>query len=470
MNTHKHRCITRYFTISCILFLLTACGKTEDWLNIKRNKADVLPASLSDLQAIMDNDIYMNNNYPVLGLVGTDNFYIPDNRMGSASRAGRNAYIWAKDIYEGGFAPEFSNPYQKIAYANIVLERLDLVDVTANNKIEWENVKGQALFIRSFCNYYLANLFCKAYDSLTAVTDPGLPLRVISDPSIHVGRSALRQTYQHMINDAMMATELLPVIPQYGTRASKVAAYALLAKIYLNMQVYDQSLKFAELCLAAKGDLLDYNSDLVQPGSTYRFPSYLNAGGNPEIIFFAQGYGTSEVTAGSGVAFADPQLYSTYEENDLRKSLFFRQHANGLMEPMGRYSGNNRLFAGMSLNEVYFIRMECKARSDNPAAAMADLNMLLRKRYVTNTFTDISESDTEKVLQLILNERRKELALHTLSRWEDLRRLNKEPRFAVTLSRNSNGSTYALAPNDKRYVFPIPLDEIRLNGIEQNER
>ena len=55
-------------------------------------------------------------------------------------------------------------------------------------------------------------------------------------------------------------------------------------------------------------------------------------------------------------------------------------------------------------------------------------------------------------------------------RWEDLRRLNKEPRFATTLQRVSKGTTYTLAPNDPKYTFPIPDIEITLSGIPQNPR
>lgn len=470
MNTYKHRCIVWVLTTCCSLLLFISCKKTDDWLDIKRNKSDVLPTSLPDLQAIMDNDIYMNTNYPSLGLVSTDNLYIPDDRLGAVSTAGRNAYLWAKDIYGVGSVPEYTNPYQKIANANIVLERLNLITLTPANQQQWENIKGQALFIRSFCFYYLAQLFCKAYDSVTASADLGIPLRTISDPSVVLGRSTVAQTYQRMIDDATSAAQLLPEIPQYSTRASKAAANALLAKLYLNMSAYRKALQHAEFCLAAKNDLLDYNGNLIEPGSTYRFPAYKNSGGNPEIIFYAQGYVVSEVNAGAGAGFADPQLYLMYDDDDRRKTIFFRQHANGLMEPMGRYSGTNRLFAGISTNEIYFIRMECNARLGNPTAALADLNKLLRLRFITNTFTDITEPDADNLLQLVLNERRKELAFHALLRWEDLRRLNKDTRFALSLQRNSNGITYLLPPNDNRYLFPIPNDEIRLNGIQQNER
>jgi len=73
-------------------------------------------------------------------------------------------------------------------------------------------------------------------------------------------------------------------------------------------------------------------------------------------------------------------------------------------------------------------------------------------------------------LKIILDEKRKELPFTGNSRWEELRRLNKEQAFAKTLTRFVNNQTYTLAPNDNRYVWPIPDQEIRLTGMAQNPR
>lgn len=98
-------------------------------------------------------------------------------------------------------------------------------------------------------------------------------------------------------------------------------------------------------------------------------------------------------------------------------------------------------------------------------------NRLLAKRWDKNTvYVPYSTADENEALRKILQERRKELPFTANLRWSDLRRLNKDPRFAATLSRNLNGEIYTLPPNDKRYVLPIPDIEIQLSGIQQNER
>jgi hypothetical protein len=90
-------------------------------------------------------------------------------------------------------------------------------------------------------------------------------------------------------------------------------------------------------------------------------------------------------------------------------------------------------------------------------------------RWAKGTFIPFTASSSDDALIQILNERRKELLYRGL-RWTDLRRLNKDPRFAITLKRIINGVSYTLPPNDNRYAWPIPDNEIALTNMPQNER
>jgi hypothetical protein len=101
---------------------------------------------------------------------------------------------------------------------------------------------------------------------------------------------------------------------------------------------------------------------------------------------------------------------------------------------------------------------------------MADLNTLLAKRWKTGTFSPLIAATSEIALQLILTERKKELAFNGCSRWEDLRRLNTDPARATTLFRKIGNESFTLSPNDLKYTFPIPDIEIKLSGIIQNPR
>ncbi|HSC36481.1 MAG TPA: RagB/SusD family nutrient uptake outer membrane protein, partial [Chitinophagaceae bacterium] len=91
---------------------------------------------------------------------------------------------------------------------------------------------------------------------------------------------------------------------------------------------------------------------------------------------------------------------------------------------------------------------------------------LLAKRYTTNGLVPRVAVNAADALSKVLQERRKELLLRGL-RWTDLRRLNRDPAHATTISHAAGGLTYVLAPASV-YTFPIPDDIIQLSGIAQN--
>lgn len=471
-STYNKHFLTPLIAGLAILTLLSSvsCNKQNEWLDVKRSNSDVMPSSLKDLQAVLDNSETMNINYPQLALLCADNNVITDQNLSAAGQTERNAYLWAKDIYEGQIEADWQLSYQRILYTNIVIDGLDKLDRNTSNQIEYDNVLGSALFYRSMAFYQLAQEFCKPYDASTGETDLGIPIRLTSDVNMPSVRATVQQTYNQMIDDLRTAVELLPQSPLFTTRPSNVAVNALLAKIYLSMEDYDNAELYANLVLNVSNTLLDFNSEMVSEALTYRFPTFNP--GNPEVIFYSEAglYFTLGAWA-SGRGQVDPALYDSYSENDLRKTLFFSDYGNGHVKFQGTYTGNTNNFAGIATNEIYLIRAECRARKGDFTGAMQDLNGLLLHRYENDgSFIPLVADNAETALRIILEERRKELPYTGLLRWEDLRRLNKDPRFAVILERNYLGETYTLPPNDRKYVLPIPDSEIQMFGLVQNER
>ncbi|HVS97415.1 MAG TPA: RagB/SusD family nutrient uptake outer membrane protein [Puia sp.] len=448
---------------------LPACKKQDDWLNAKRRNGDVTPSTLQDFQAVLDGTNVVNFGHADLALLGTDNVYLTSTTLSGANPYERNSYLWASDIYEGSFDADWSQQYETIEYSNIVLDGLAKIQANVGNQAIFDNVKGSALFYRAMAFYLLADVYSKPYDSSTAASDPGIVLRLTSDINVPSTRSTVQKTYQQIITDLQTAATLLPVTPQFTTRPSQVSAFALLAKVYLVIGDYTNAGAYANKALSLNNTLLDYNSSLVNPGSAYRFPSF--SAGNPEIIFYATSLGYRTLSpASSGTGNIDSVLYGSYDNNDLRKTLFFIVQPSGLIKAKGTYSGQGYNFGGIANDEIYLIRSECYARSGNAAAAMTDLNALLAKRFKTGTFVPYTATTSDDALTQILRERRKELPLSGLARWEDLRRLGRDSQFAVTVTHVYNGTTYTLSPNDKRYVYPIPDQEIQLYGLKQNPR
>jgi len=252
---------------------------------------------------------------------------------------------------------------------------------------------------------------------------------------------------------------LLPVKPLTPERASKPAAFAMLARVYLNMREYTKAGLYADSCLQLYNTLLDYNK--LKSASSFPFPKF-----NAEVIYDSQLGNGSTLT--NTRARIDTVLYLSYAANDLRKSLFFKAGTNGSHVFRGSYEGSAPLFSGVATDEVYLMRAECYARSGNVPLAMADLNKVLVNRFVSGTFVPYTAATGNDALAQVLAERRKELLMRGV-RWNDLKRLNKEGAN-ITLVRNVNGQTYTLPPNDPRYAVAIPDDIVLLTGMPQNPR
>lgn len=449
-----------YILLLLSTVLLFSCKK---WLDIKSNLSDVTPGTLEDYQAMADNDAIINTGTPGLALNSSDNFYVTYTTWQSLNATGRNCYTWTAEVYEGASPQDWSWPYKSLEMANIILEGIASIPVTQTNQAQWNNVKGSALFIRAMVFYHLAQTFAPSYTASTAPTDLGIPLRLTTDVNIQSTRASVEQTYQQIIADLTAAENLLPIVAAYQTRPSKPALYGLLAKTYLNMGNYTKAQDYANKALTLYSSLLDYNG--LTASSTAPLPVYPN---NTEIIYYTTSFLPTILFNNSPIT--DSLLYQSYSANDLRKTVCYRLNTN-LPIFKGFYTGKtNSFFSGIATNELYLIRAEANARLNNTAAALTDLNTLLQKRWKTGSFIPVTAVNADDALAKILTERRKELPFTGSTRWEDLRRLNKEPAFAKTLTRVLNNQTYTLSPNDPKYTLPIPDDEIRLSGIKQNIR
>lgn len=449
---------------SSLLALLLTQLSCNKYLDAKPNKALVTPNTIQDLQGLLDYFPYMDNQCSDEGEVASDNYYMTDNQYAAlAADRERNAYLWKSDIWTGWSPTDWQNEYTIVYNANIVLNNIQNIIRNSTNAAAWDNCKGSALMFRGKAFYEIAQIWTKAYDSTTANTDLGIPLRLTSDFNAKSIRSNVATTYAQIISDLKASIPLLPNMPVFPYRPSKCAAYGELARTYLAMRDYYDAGLYADSCLQINNKLLDYNT--LDPNSFFSFTSVRFS--NPEDIMH-----TICVDANGQIlpwsANIDTSLYRSYDTNDLRKTIFFTKNSDGTFFYKGTYEGAGSAlnYNGIATDEMYLIRAECYSRNGNIQSAMNDLNTLLAKRWKTGTFIPFNANNATDALNTILTERRKELVFRTL-RFTDLKRLNKEGAN-ITLKRIINGQIYTLRPNDPRYALPIPEDVIQISGMQQN--
>jgi tetratricopeptide (TPR) repeat protein len=449
------------YKVLFVLLITSLCACKKDWFELKSDAKLAVPSTLKDFQALLDNEGTMNGYDSSFGECASDGHYVTDVRYNSFIQQYKNAYTWSqeqsyREVGSEWSGQNYNGPYPRIYYCNLVLDGLKKIK---NNTQEYNNIKGQALFQRARTFYNLAQIFAPPHQPGISDSELGIPLRLEADINIPSKRSTLKETYDQIVDDLTLAKDLLPDLPQYKNRGSKAAVYGLLARLYLSMENYDKAGQYANSCLQIYANLINYNNlDFTSNTPISEF--------NPEVIFNSRLVYTQPIVSPN--LLIAPSLYDQYEMMDNRKAIFFiKDLATANITFKGSYAGSVHNFSGIATDEMYLIRAECYARAENITKAMLDLNALLVKRYKPG-FVDKTSVDQHDALKQILEEREKELLLRGVC-WSDLRRLNRDPRFAKTLTRVVNGKTFTLAPNSYQYTFPIPEDIIKMTGMPQNK-
>lgn len=451
--------IKRFFYLMALAVCVTACE--DGWLEVKRDVSLVVPSTLADMEALLNNMNVFLYDHRGLPEPSADNYYVSDQVFASLSESERALYTWQDNMFEAAtIMADWNGSYSQILYANLVLEGLSSISRNSTNSEKWDTVKGSALFFRARAFFNLAQQFAPPYKEGGAEGELGIPLRLTSDTKVRTVRKSVQENYIQIIDDLKDAAKLLPPTPVFKTDASKAGSFALLARCYLSMRDYKNAFLFADSCLRIHPYLIDYNH--LNSSDNTPFEPF-----NEEVIH----HGTSRLSSVlTYVTYGrvDSALYGLYHPDDLRLQLFFQHNPDGSIGFRGHYTGTAEPFGGLAADEMWLIRSECLARAGESDAALDDLAHLLERRYRTGTF----QRDTLQAahaLDLILIERRKELAFRGL-RWTDLRRLNQEQEWAVTLRRIVDDNEFVLPPNDRRYTLPIPTYILLATGIEQNNR
>lgn len=450
----------KYIIYTMMMLLLGVFSQScTKFLDEKPQLSAATPDKEEDLRALLDFESQINLYYPGLIELGTDDYYLNNDTYNNMLASFQEVYTWDKELLSMD-AAYWRACYNTIMIANVVLEGVERLQPIKNMDIQ-----GEAMFVRGLAHFYIAQLYCPIFDK-NADSPYGAPIRLTSDFNVPVNRATVHETYKQIISDISSAIPLLKEQAIEINRPGKRAAYAALARIYLSMADYEQARYFADECLKVNADLMDFNT--INPS-----PNFPITPKNVEMIYYGSTISGSAALNNSR-ARIPKKVYDLFAANDLRKNIYFKSVNASEYAYKGYYSGRSATyFAGFANDELYLIRAECNARLGEKAKALLDLNKLMEHRIRKGTYVTLELSDEKEVLNVILNERRKEMLFRGV-RWSDLKRLNLEADHAVNLVREIviNGETkrYELSANDARYLYPIPMEVIIQSNIPQNPR
>jgi len=115
--------------------------------------------------------------------------------------------------------------YEGVNRANLLLEQVDKVNM---DKTKRDAIKGEALFLRGYYYYLLADLFGPVPLKLESAKSP-------NDP--YLPRAPLAEVYASVVNDMQQAELLVGSIDELSgnERISKTGVQAILARVFLKM-------------------------------------------------------------------------------------------------------------------------------------------------------------------------------------------------------------------------------------------
>jgi starch-binding outer membrane protein, SusD/RagB family len=468
-----------YIMIVFIGILTFASCKRSEFLDVTP-KGIVIPTKLQDFRLLLDNVVSAASSGSVTtGFSGkhqnttlmSDNAALTPELTQALFKQEYEVrtYLFEDMVYGPSEDDlDWNRYYQHIYVANVILAGLqDIAGASAEKSL----LEAEARLHRAYAYLNLVNMYAAHYNSTTAGTDPGVPIRQgIELSGQDLTRASVQAVYDLVIEDLLAGTKNL-ADKQPGSlqfRPSKAAAFGLLARVYLYQAKYNEALAAAESALGLQGTIRDINNDPISfyaPGLRV-FPDQTV---DPEVVWFKD----------QGGLFLSPvteELLNSYENGDLRKEWYtgVRDHlllgndVDGVI-----YGGQllaNNTSAGVRVSELYLIRAECNARLGNIAAANGDLNTLRKKRFKPANYSDVNITDKTALLKFVKAERRREMAADA-ERLFDIKRYNLLDQDGISLTHTYNGKTVTLTPNSKKWVLPIGAKYIQMNPeIKQNPR
>ncbi len=384
--------------------------------------------------------------------------------------------------------------YKIISDANTVIEALEKrSDIDASSS----QLLGECYFLRAFVHFNLVRYFAIPYTHNPEA--PGIIIRrSLDDPSQKV-RSTVGETYRTVVSDAIKASELMT--QQRGvTYASREAAWALLSRLYLYKGDNDSTIYYADKVI---------NSGRFSLETTQTYPKlFANASTSAETILCIaftprEDYGKfgsiasmiySDGNSGWGEEYASASLRSIMNEHpeDVRNSYIVPlkddqgsiQKKNGIeiyyITKFSFQGGSPTLSSPIlfRLSEMYLNKAEAYAKKGDVVNALGNVDKIRKNRGLVAALYQGVVPGGSTVLDVVLKERRMELAFEGHRNFDVYRNKRDLDRSYwgyhlpglketdINLAVKPTGYANEIVSwQSPRIIYYIPVDEMNANKL-----
>ena len=380
------------------------------------------------------------------------------------------------DAYTWNYTPEntenlWSAAYTAIARANNVINAIPDFEGTEEEMDMLQKYKAECLFIRAIAHFDLVRLYAQPYSYNKS--GPGVPV-VLETKIAEPPRDPIEVVYAQVIKDLKEAETLFGDYKRSGGAdpkgfATKEAAQALLARVYLYMEDWQNAADYATKVINS-GKFQMWTADQYVTVSENEKGAWGREAEGSEVIFSIyaatgnSGYpgqeGISSMTnlKFTGDVCASNDLLNLYEEGDVRRDLFYSDPENRPIYegfwwtnkyPSKTGDGSTNNTPVLRLSEMYLIRAEAlhKGAAIQSATALGDINMIRTNR-------GLAPKTSAVVLSDISDERRRELCFEGHNLFDLARRKESLVRNDYDALINKD-----IPFPDNRWAVPIPKSE-----------
>lgn len=488
----KHSIKFSILTAALTAFALGSCNKDLDLENPYGLTPSNAFTNLASFQSQL-NGVYgafasadYHNGYTMVTEIMADNCYETSESLVNFNQV-HNWLFDAADRQRTYFQSMWVTPYNAILQANTIINNIDAFK--SENEKRYNRILGQALAARAIAHFDLL----KGYSSIgdRNSTALGVPIKTNATELSLPARNTIKEVYDAIYADLNRAITLLgDVDASINTSTNRGyidiwGARSALAKVALYAKDYPTAITQAtavinQFPLATRAQFPGIWNDANAAEQIWNIQNNSGDPGSPlpsaEIMSFRANRNTFGVLPAFISTFDTTGFAATGVGRDIRfTSYFFLRNtsANGnrnwaLSKFRGKGTSADNLvnFKVFRVSEMYLIRAEANALSNNAAAANTDLNALKTARIENWVSTTLSG---QALIDEIAAERRRELCFEG-HRWFDLKRTTRVVNRPMTNTGNANPNNQTSLPSSShRWIWPIVEVETRANpNIQQN--
>ncbi|MGN7985877.1 RagB/SusD family nutrient uptake outer membrane protein [Pedobacter sp. 22226] len=417
-------------------------------------------ATIGCYNSIIDLNWYGRNYPTMLELRGSNMFIASANSNRLTAPYQYNFTVANADV-----ASTWNTLYKAIARTNNVINKSAIVtDGTPEEKAQ---LIAEAKFVRALAYFDLTRVFGQPY---TVNSGASLSVPIVLTPGItQPKRNTVAEVYAQVIKDLTEAKPNLPTDIVNKFRASRFAASALLARVYL----YKGDAASNALAIAEATTVINAGYTMTTASSYAGTIFWANPGQNEEIFtakisqfqdLGSDNYGQLYVSelGGYGDIRVNPAFRDSYSDNDVRKTQVIKKDATTddyITTKFYRQDNIPGLYSPkiLRLSEMYFIRAEANVKLNTATGATPaeDLSSV-------RTMRGLPAYTGTPALADVLTEKNFEFAFEG-HQWQDNFRngiVTVRPQITGALNNNSSSN---IAITDNKQLYPIPQREVDAN-------